>query len=1781
MHPEANAEPTANSASPDDNVVLTRGTLRPPERGLSTAPDSKLHIDPSPSLRRWVGVRAPEAWKRARVQVARTEQNPSALREACVALARHLASRERDLVNAVALTTEALHVADDPELRREASAWLENLGDTLGAAHILRPIVSSPSTEPVEVASALLRMGVLKSRAGDATGAAVAFEAAIALDALDSSTVENVTSLGDDRDPDRTFQEALSVGDAGALADLLASFIARPRPIADVRGLFIRGLSELERLDIDRALVLARRSLDVFGPLDSDLRDAIVAVATKARDEAFAAVVAERSLDARAPGMDRQAQWIRLASACEAIGDFEGQARAIARIVTEGSRTSEIDAHLDRLAERDLSPDGRIEWLRARASYLAAAESSGALVQAWRDLASALWDMADDRAGALQAWRRAGCVSAEGATAITFDMSALLGLEAALGQIEHWLDDDSDIAGCGELATGAAAAAFSIGANDRAFDLARRALEMSPRSARALEIAEAAEDRLNRRSELSALYDRVAAHALGRFGRRAAHHRGARRFERVNDYALALHHAVRAFQSVPTPGHAVDLLARTAERAGDLLQAVQAIELQADNEQTGSDRARWLLSAAGITTRDADGLRIRTDLLMRAVTVSPTATTVALLRQAASELIDMAPGEREGLGIRMAGAAWAIQEGARGPSGARTALAFAEIELELFDSPGAALASIEMAMTLDADIDEYGTFVQHAERLAKAEDSAERVGAMVSTAEADASAGAALLSLLEALAKAIDDDGAANRVMAVRARRKPDSGALIIDVDEASVPIPTIFPPSSAPAPDRAARWTDIAARRRKRGDYVAALQAQREACAIGPSVAERWDALEWLAEHVGDDAVRMEALEGIARSSGGEERIAALKRLARLHERREEPEEASRTWQRIVDLDPSDEDAECAHEAALASAGRYEDLVAHLARRTVRMKEKPGGDEGLPALRLRRVAILEQRLGDVGQACAELELLLGECPEHLGALRYMADLLDRSEQHDRSAPLWRRAASLEHNAQERFELELRAGKASFAAGDADVALDTARRLIDIEPTRVEALLLRVDALRMLHLDAELGDALEALARSGVDARARVDSLLEAAVAASRARDPVRAIDRARRAALLAGDRATPPLLAQALEYRLRGPGNAEQARRTVAELSRMGEPLGRDDEALRSFLVAEALDVIHDDGAGLREIEATRAVIGDHPLLAVGVAERLARMGDHADALREYRVALSGSLLDLRRPGEVAMAAAEVATRSGRGADTARFLEMAETYAELRGSTDAPPRGHGSTTDLVMSDSEQIASRSERAAEARTQSHAGPQWTGVDMPRMPVLSGQFGNRQSTAEVRRYASSMTTMPSPAKGFGLSTVPAPTAEIAALEGTVRNAKTPEDQALARMALGRARLEQGDVRGAEPLFWAALSGGCRAAGDSLESILGTASERSSDRVRLRWQQADLEPYEVDRLGALRTAALQDGDTVYANAVEHVLRSLDPAAPPLAPPPLSMQPEQPGLFALLARPSMDSLGEAFALLWEGSMQLFLREAASYSITGIERVVPGPASLLARLLDVALRVLDSPRIPVFATRTDPGKPVVQAALLSPASVILSGSVQEDTAALRYALGTGLSAALPQNILRLGLPPSEGRTVLDAMMAAFGPAELGQSMEGRAARLAESFWQILPARVQRRLQELLAGSERPEFDDVVERAAHAGRRVGMFIAGDFEFAVASVLALSPMHETQRLTRDSAQGLCSELPAVIDLLRLAVSPEYAHARWHSESSTSRRSLRPSTRFSLV
>src|SRR6202042_2023708 len=146
-----------------------------------------------------------------------------------------------------------------------------------------------------------------------------------------------------------------------------------------------------------------------------------------------------------------------------------------------------------------------------------------------------------------------------------------------------------------------------------------------------------------------------------------------------------------------------------------------------------------------------------------------------------------------------------------------------------------------------------------------------------------------------------------------------------------------------------------------------------------------------------------------------------------------------------------------------------------------------------------------------------------------------------------------------------------------------------------------------------------------------------------------------------------------------------------------------------------------------------------------------------------------------------------------------------------------------------------------------------------------------------------------------------------------------------------------------------------------------------------------------------------------------------------------------PLSAQVEHPGMLQLLARPAFDAIGEALALVWEGASSVLARDPASYTLTGVERITPGPQTPLARLYELASRLLGTPNVPLYARRrtTNSNPPSREmnplalppalaggVALLPALSAMILGDVREDSPALRYALGQAFASTLPQSAL-------------------------------------------------------------------------------------------------------------------------------------------------------------
>jgi hypothetical protein len=282
--------------------------------------------------------------------------------------------------------------------------------------------------------------------------------------------------------------------------------------------------------------------------------------------------------------------------------------------------------------------------------------------------------------------------------------------------------------------------------------------------------------------------------------------------------------------------------------------------------------------------------------------------------------------------------------------------------------------------------------------------------------------------------------------------------------------------------------------------------------------------------------------------------------------------------------------------------------------------------------------------------------------------------------------------------------------------------------------------------------------------------------------------------------------------------------------------------------------------------------------------------------------------------------------------------------------------------------------------------------------------------------------------------------------------------------------------------------------------------------------------------------------------------------VLRAFDREKGELPPPPPSAQNAQPGLLSLLTRHSREPAGEALGIIWEGANALFAKPPTAYGMTGLERVVPGPMSPLTRLYEAALRLLDTPRFALFHRRTN-DKLDLGVALLNAPAAILSGDAREDSRELRWMLGRALSSVLSENSLALGLPPDEARSLWQGIVAAFGPPGRA-ALEKKHAQLAETLWQTLSPRAQRRLKDLLGQGDPASFEVVIDHALQSGRRVGMFLTGDFGHAARTVVAEAGKDPAELAREGGLVKLCKEVAPLADLYRLALRPEYADARWH-------------------
>jgi tetratricopeptide (TPR) repeat protein len=633
-------------------------------------------------------------------------------------------------------------------------------------------------------------------------------------------------------------ERAMRSEDGSRLADTLAWLLSQPQALAALASSVAGALERLLRLAPGRSGALARRALDVLGPRDERLREAVLEVADEAGERGLGIAAMERWLATGSLGSERSRVLLDLSRRRRAAGDADGAARAMSRALREGANATEVMSLVDNALSTRTS-DGEIALLETRAETLSAlpeADRQGT-ARAWRELGAALWDLASDRAGAVRAWERAMALDTErGIENFASDLIAFGGDQLA---IERLVENGHRREGpeAGRFFGIAAAIALGAGRNDQAFECATATLEADPARTEALAIAEraASDSDLDR---LEGLFDLLAGSALGRYGERAVRYRAARQFERRGAPGRAMRHALGAFEAVPSEGVVFVTLARLADRTEQRGDMVHAMERVAQEAKTAEQRTGWLRRAALFAGGTDEGLRQRVDVLLRALAVRPEVDLVAALASAMAELSRRGPDEKEIAVLRFERAATSVLGRVDGPEGARIGIEIALAAVRAFDALPLALGALERAAASDGDVEEFSKLFEHDRALARADESVAFVEHLGKLSEQRfASVGRALLELGARIAEARDDAPRSAQLLVAAARRAPDDSGLVKRAEAAarSVGDPSLIAAVLEAVPDRGrfALLMELVEAADRSGDYAQALDALGRARAL------------------------------------------------------------------------------------------------------------------------------------------------------------------------------------------------------------------------------------------------------------------------------------------------------------------------------------------------------------------------------------------------------------------------------------------------------------------------------------------------------------------------------------------------------------------------------------------------------------------------------------------------------------------------------------------------------------------------------------------------------------------------------------------------------------------------------------------------------------------------------------------------------------------------------------------------------------------------------------
>ena len=866
-------------------------------------------------------------------------------------------------------------------------------------------------------------MGVIVPRAELCRALARTYEA-LAEPLLSMAFTQRLIALrpGDLEAARARLEHVTRAADGSRLADALAWLLSQPEPLASLSELIDVALRTLARLDPGRAGGLARRALDVIGPRSPALRQSVLAVADASGERGLGIAAIERFLAAGAAGDERTDLLLDLARRRRTAGDADGSARALLRAVREGAKASLVLSELE-LALPTKSSDGEIAILEARAEALSGSVDAdqGRTALSWREVGAAYFDFAADMPRAVRAWERAAALNPErGVECFASDLVSFAGADAALGALRDLAGRRPKAKDTSRVLAIAASVALSASKLEEAFRLACQALELDPSRTDVLAVAEraAGEEQV---PALERLYLRLSDAALGPYGERAVHYRAARQLEKRNLIELALAHAVRAFEAVPSEGVAFVTMARLAERSEQSAEVVRAIERVALKHPTPEARAGWLRRAAQFAGSSEEGKRQRVEVLLRALSVRPQVELVQALSESLRALLATSIDDRETLELRFDKAISSLLPKVDGPEGARISIACAIAALETFGSAQVAVSALSRALQCDGDLEEYAQLFSYAASLAAVgAGGAALVASLVDlAAQKFGGAGPTVLDLGARLATALGDHRSEARLLVAAAKKEPENTSLVRRAEASARALgdPELLEAvlDVIPVGERVGALLAIADAADAVNDPEQAILALGRARAIeGLSAVARRTIFDRLCDVLRRTGRRDDLELALEAELGDDEldpdaRARLTAELAALIGARGDPEGALQLLRHVLLDHPGDPALLGDISAILRQTGDRTQQAEALAQLADETRE--------PASRLvlvRQLAALLSELGDTSSALTRWKQVLELDPNDLAALSVMERELEASGDYEALSALLLHRASLE-----------------------------------------------------------------------------------------------------------------------------------------------------------------------------------------------------------------------------------------------------------------------------------------------------------------------------------------------------------------------------------------------------------------------------------------------------------------------------------------------------------------------------------------------------------------------------------------------------------------------------------------------------------------------------------------------------------------------------------------------------------------------------------------------